>query len=450
MVESQQQQMSKSKRKKTAERSEDKKRRGEVRLSEQSPTQSTATTMPYIPTIADMVYNSQNYTETGLIESDILNIDFQRLRNEAKNKMWQQIDVRMRIMTELEMLLQNIREIILSYDEGFPSVLVDFRGQAFQVNLNNNNINYFRNRETEIVNILEVFNQSIKEQIENWIFRRPSSAGPTSRIPELPTVEDFIRDIQMQTNRPFFIPSPKNYKTVIEFHRKKGNYLKVREWEQLFTPEGRQRLIDRLYELLERLNQIINDCNAKCEVRVADIIVDENIVRLMNIRRQEIQYFINSWNESLGIISTSLKLPTVEELEESFQNNKIVSIPSPEMVSSQIKILKIQKKDREAKEWEKLTNFEGVYEMIGNLEALAEGIRDAVNKYKNSREYRSVATRLTVKLNEILEIIFRWEQRLFHLTLPPSPRGDEKGSPKTPSSIPLVATVEDIIEAQLE
>ncbi len=88
--------------------------------------------------------------------------------------------------------------------------------------------------------------------------------------------------------------------------------------------------------------------------------------------------------------------------------------------------------------------------MTGNLEALAEGIRDAINKYKNSREYRSVATRLTVKLNEILEIIFRWEQRLFHLTLPPSPRGDEKGSPKTPSSIPLVATVEDIIEAQLE
>jgi hypothetical protein len=120
------------------------------------------------------------------------------------------------------------------------------------------------------------------------------------------------------------------------------------------------------------------------------------------------------------------------------------------MVSSQIKILKIQKKDREANEWEKLTNFEGVFEMIWNLEALAEGIRDAVKKYKNSREYRSVATRLTVKLNEILEIIFRWEQRLLHLSLPTSPKEDEKRSPKTPPSIPRVATVEDIIMAQLE
>ncbi|HEY6437805.1 MAG TPA: hypothetical protein VIY47_14535, partial [Ignavibacteriaceae bacterium] len=134
------QQMPKSKRKKTAERSEDKKRRGEVRLSDQSQTQSITLTMPYIPTIAEVVHNSQDSIETLIITPDYLNDSVFRLRkegNEVLAQMWQQIDVRMRIMTELEMLLHQIRAVLQSYSLGNQSVLLDFRGFDVEIPLNN-------------------------------------------------------------------------------------------------------------------------------------------------------------------------------------------------------------------------------------------------------------------------------------------------------------------------
>ncbi|HEY6437063.1 MAG TPA: hypothetical protein VIY47_10770, partial [Ignavibacteriaceae bacterium] len=334
------------------------------------------------------------------------------------------------------------------------------------------------NRETEIRGALNRWDQLINLQVSNSLFWKGLVPQPlfhtphpypehsysrpltrrisvtSSRIPQLPTVEDYIRDIQNQTNRQFLVPSPINYRSVIESNRKKGNYLNVKEWEQLNAPEGRQRLIDKLYELLDSLNQVINDYSARRQVVIDDILVDQHIVRQLEVRRQEIVNIINSWRNIIrgsGIEqqkedttlgqSTSIhsrteitrieitrgttELPTIEDLIDSFQYNRIESIPSPEMVSSQIQILKDRKKDNEAKEWEKLTTWTGIQSMIKNLKALTKAIRKAIERYKTSESGlisdRKFATALVVKLKEILEIIFRWEQRQSHLPQPPSP-----------------------------
>ncbi len=120
-----------------------------------------------------------------------------------------------------------------------------------------------------------------------------------------------------------------------------------------------------------------------------------------------------------------------------------MSIPSPEMVSSQIQILKDQKKDNEAKEWETLTTWTGIQLMIENLRALANAIREAIERYKTLELIadRKIVTGLAVKLNEIQEIIFRWEQRQSHLPQPPSPTR----VPTTVPSIPQLPKVGDLI-----
>jgi hypothetical protein len=502
MVESRQQQMSKSKRKKTAERSEDKKRRGEVRLSDQSPTQSIALTMPYIPTIAEVVHNSQHSIETLIITPDYLNDSVLRLReegNEMLAQMWQQIDVRIRIMTELEMLLQEIRAVLQSYSLGNQSVLLDFRGFDVEIPLNNYIISSLSNRDTEIGGALNRWNQLINLQVSNSLFWKGLETQPlfhtphpypehsysrpltrrisitsSSRIPQLPTVEDYIRDIQNQTNRQFLIPSPINYRSVIESNRKKGNYLNIKQWEQLNTPEGRQRLIDKLYELLDSLNQVINDYSSERQVVIEDILIDQRIVSQLEVRRQEIVDIINSWRniirsssieqqkerttlgQSTSIHSRTeitriettrgtIELPTIEDLIDSFQYNRIVTIPSPEMVSSQIQILKDQKKDNEAKEWEKLTTWTGIQRMIKNLRALTKAIKKAIERYKTSESGfisdRKFATALVVKLKEILEVIFRWEQRQSHLPQLPSPTGIPTTAPSIPRAPTTVPTI---------
>jgi hypothetical protein len=73
--------------------------------------------------------------------------------------------------------------------------------------------------------------------------------------------------------------------------------------------------------------------------------------------------------------------------------------------------------------------------MIENLRALADAIREALERYKTSE------SGLAVKLKEILEIIFRWEQRQSHLPQPPSPTW----LPTTAPPIPQFQKVGDLI-----
>jgi phage terminase large subunit-like protein len=97
-------------------------------------------------------------------------------------------------------------------------------------------------------------------------------------------------------------------------------------------------------------------------------------------------------------------------------------------------ILKNQKKDNEAKEWKTLTTWTGIQLMIEHLRALANAIREAMERYKTSELIadRKIATGLAVKLNEIQEIIFRWEQRQSHLSQPLSPKEVLKTTPPIP------------------
>jgi hypothetical protein len=229
-----------------------------------------------------------------------------------------------------------------------------------------------------------------------------------------------------------------------------------------------------LYELLDSLNQVINDYSSERQVVIEDILIDQRIVSQLEVRRQEIVDIINSWRniirsssieqqkerttlgQSTSIHSRTeitriettrgtIELPTIEDLIDSFQYNRIVTIPSPEMVSSQIQILKDQKKDNEAKEWEKLTTWTGIQRMIKNLRALTKAIKKAIERYKTSESGfisdRKFATALVVKLKEILEVIFRWEQRQSHLPQLPSPTGIPTTAPSIPRAPTTVPTI---------
>jgi hypothetical protein len=62
------------------------------------------------------------------------------------------------------------------------------------------------------------------------------------------------------------------------FDRHCGNYLNIKEGEKFNAPEGRQRLINKLYEIMDGLNQVINDYSAERQVVIDDILVDERVV----------------------------------------------------------------------------------------------------------------------------------------------------------------------------
>jgi hypothetical protein len=76
----------------------------------------------------------------------------------------------MRIMTELEMLLQEIRAVLQSYSLGNQSVFLDFQGSDVEIPLNNNIICSLSNRETQIGDALNRWDQLINSQVSNNLF----------------------------------------------------------------------------------------------------------------------------------------------------------------------------------------------------------------------------------------------------------------------------------------
>ncbi len=262
----------------------------------------------------------------------------------------------------------------------------------------------------------KVSEEQEKKRKGTEVEERKKAKGDLTSLSRLPTLVELAQD----SKRNIEILSPeiveKRFKTETDPN-------KIHELQEVRGLEGIKKFIENLTALKKNLDDAVNQLKVIEKYSIEGMDLDESHRRGLAIRLYEVKKLLSAWDQFYTKrrayikkrqkvkedSSSLLTLPTLVELAKD--NEKEISILSPEIVENRIKT---ETEPNRIRELEEVRGLEGIKKFMENLTALKKNLFDAMQVLRAKKKYRIGRRSLDERHSAIVEFRYNEVQALIN------------------------------------